>query len=357
MRSLRHVKVLVLCSLITGTCCIPASLQAATANADMIDESSYSEIWVNGTNTLYAYSQLAVPAVGPNATTTHTINNASAPAVGVVAGASITSYHGLLLTKYVYSPVVGVTGVAKAVLPAGQTSGGERVSSSSSAPQGEAYAAAAYNTHSAFYLSDNMLSTATLTARPGNTVVGASAAYANDPETIPTPGTYSYDPMVDGSLVLDDPSQTGGISWFAVDSRETNLASWEANGQPASDTLWELTISASGIPQSPSDLTVNFYLNPQDASLGILSTSYTQSQIQANVLNAVTVSNGVVTLNSMSLFDPGAQYFVPSGSSTAVQYDYGDVGDVAGSTTTIPEPSSLVLLSVGVLGLLRKRCR
>jgi len=357
MRSLRIAKVLVLCASIAGTCCLPASLRAATANADMIDRSSYTTLLVNGTNTLYAYSQLAVPAVGPNSDVGHDINFAAAPAVGVVAGASISSTHGLFPpVTSVYSPVVGVSGVAKAVLPANQKYGGEDVYSSSTAPQGRAYGDAAYKT-SHTLLPDSMSAYATLTATPGNGVTGASAAYANDPETIPTPGTYSYDPVVDGCLELDDPSQTGGISWFAVDSRETNLGSWEANGQPASQTLWELTISASGIPQSPSDVTVNFYLNPQDASLGILGTAYTQSQIQANVLNAVTVSNGVVTLNSMSLFDPGAQYFVPSGSSTPVQYDYGDVGDVAGTTTTIPEPSSLVVLSMGVLGLLRKRCR
>jgi hypothetical protein len=71
------------------------------------------------------------------------------------------------------------------------------------------------------------------------------------------------------------------------------------------------------------------------------------------VIDAITVSNGTVTLPNMSLFDPSAQYFVPSGS--AIDYAYGDAGDVAGSTTTIPEPTSLILLPAGLVGLLRRR--
>jgi len=317
----------------------------------MMDGLDTSLLFVNGTNTLYAYSELAQPAVGPNAYTSHTINKAPAAAVGVVAGASISSWHGLV--KSVYSPVVGITNVAKTPLPAGQASGGETVYSASQALQGSAYSLASYLANDSSFSPDGVAANPVLKATPGYRVTGASAAYANDPMTFSSSGTYSYDPTVDGSISLDDPSQTGAINMFALDSRETDEADWEAAGQPYTETLWELTISANGIPQSKSDVTVNFYLNPQDASLGILSTSYTQSQIEQNVINAITVSDGTVTLPSMSVFDPNAEYFVPTGG--AIDYDYGAVGDLAGSTTTIPEPTCLALLSTGVYGALRRR--
>jgi hypothetical protein len=186
---------------------------------------------------------------------------------------------------------------------------------------------------------------------------GRAAAAAFDPITV-SPGSYQYQATIDASLQLDGPRDTGGILFFAVDSRTTDLQTFYQMGQPLDQTLWYLSIAEQGPVFSTADLfdpakfDVAFKINDPallDATMPNGS-AYSDAAIAAAVLNAFTVVSDTATLSNYLLFPsnlPGAAlpgmtlYNVDS----AIEYGNG----VNAGLTAVPEPSSLALLTVAIL--------
>jgi hypothetical protein len=151
--------------------------------------------------------------------------------------------------------------------------------------------------------------------------VGAGAGEAIDPFTLP-PGVYQdYAPVIDLQLQIDTPADVVGASFFANDSR-------------FSDPLWSLGISAQGVLSSNADLQIQFASNP---ILGL-----NDALIASQIRSAFTVSSGTATLSSYQLFD--TTYTVDQSVT------YSD--DVNAGASTLPEPSSLVLLATALPALL-----
>jgi hypothetical protein len=124
-------------------------------------------------------------------------------------------------------------------------------------------------------------------------------------------------------------------------------------GVPTSN-LWTLTISADKPLTSPADLAVSFQINPLATRAGggtqdILTDSngdpLSPGAVISRVLGAITVTDGVATLASVDPFPVGTEYHVDQ------TITYG-VADEAGLTAAVPEPTSVWLLGLGVLGLL-----
>jgi len=66
---------------------------------------------------------------------------------------------------------------------------------------------------------------------------GRATGAAFDPVML-RPGVYPYQEIIDASLQLDTPLDTGGVLFFAVDSRLTDPATFYADGEPLENTLW-----------------------------------------------------------------------------------------------------------------------
>ena len=268
---------------------LTAQVHAATATADMMSGGSdVSLVFGQGTSTLYAYTEVKKPTQsGPNSTSSINTNGTSA-GVLTAAGQSITVKRGIVnQNSFTYSPVVGVTNSAKPPIPNGQNVGTQTVYSTS-APQGGGSAKADAGFQNWSGRPDAVVASGTLTAPPQGVLVGAAAASAVDPISI-APGVYPYAQSIDVSLQLDNLDQTGGVALYALDSRLTNLDSFFASGEPLDQALWAMTIFANNVPNSLSDLTVQFYINPLARSMGILNPSYSDSQIATNVESAVRI--------------------------------------------------------------------
>jgi hypothetical protein len=201
-------------------------------------------------------------------------------------------------------------------------------------------------------------------ASRGEGAQGSAAAATWDPGKL-TPPSSGYFPLsyVDHTGALHDvysidatlgPTTTGerqAVEFMATDSRFgpatiTNL------GDPASN-LWTLTISADKPLKSPADLNVSFQINPLATQAGggtqdILTDSngdpLSPGAVISRVLGAITVTDGVATLAAVDPFPVGTEYHVDQ------TITYG-VADLAG-VTAVPEPPSVWLLGLGMLGLL-----
>ena len=72
---------------------------------------------------------------------------------------------------------------------------------------------------------------------------GRATGAAFDPVML-RPGVYPHQEIIDASLQLDTPLDTGGVLFFAVDSRLTDPATFSdpatfyADREPLENTLW-----------------------------------------------------------------------------------------------------------------------
>ena len=241
-------------------------------------------------------------------------------------------------------PVAGVRGLAKPVAPFTTQSG----SSTTGVFMGLGFFDRPTNTISAF--------------GTGGNGIGKAAGAAFDPVSV-SPGTYAYQEVIDASLQLDNVLDTGGVTFFAVDSRLTDPDTFYALGEPLNTTLWYLTVAENGALTSLSDLLdptkfdVTFkindrtLLNPVDSS----GTPYTDAMIASSVRNAFSLVGNTATLPPFMLFPsaapgsalPGTTNYLVSGP---IQYGEG----LNAGLTTVSEPSGLALLALGGL-LLRGR--
>jgi len=186
---------------------------------------------------------------------------------------------------------------------------------------------------------------------PGTTARGAAAGAAFDPFEV-APGVYPYAETVNASFQLDGPEEFGGVVFFAVDSRFSNPETFYARGQPFEEALWALSLFADSPVSDPSQLQVDFLVNPQARALGVFNPSLTDAQLTAAVRAAITVSDGVASLTNFSLFPTGTTLTVRSIDGTI---RFGEGVNAGITSPAVPEPGSLALLSVGGLVALGAR--
>jgi hypothetical protein len=239
-------------------------------------------------------------------------------------------------------PVAGIRGLAKPAVPVPPNNAGQSGSSTTGAFMGLA----------AFTTPTNRIS-----AGGTGAGTGRAAAAAFDPIAV-SPGSYQYQATIDASLQLDGPDDAGGILFFAVDSRTTDLQTFYQMGEPLDQTLWYLSIAEQGPVFSTADLfdpakfDVTFKINDPalvDATMPNGS-AYSDAAIAAALLNAFTVENDTATLSNYLLF-PSNVVGAPLPGMTVYNVDstieYGN--GVNAGLTTVPEPSSLTLLTIAIL--------
>jgi hypothetical protein len=195
---------------------------------------------------------------------------------------------------------------------------------------------------------------------------GAAAGAAYDPILVPGGAMYSYSPMVDASFQLGDVSESGGVDMYAVDSTvftSDDLSNFLNDGSPFDETLWHLNLAANGPVTDPSNVSVDFELNPLALAEIIFPTSYlvslpgysmslTDAQIAELIdaavdgaaTEALSLVGDTVQLQNFSPFPAGTSYAPTKSAEYAEGVDAG--------LTTVPEPSSILLLAGAILILI-----
>jgi hypothetical protein len=193
--------------------------------------------------------------------------------------------------------------------------------------------------------------------KPG--VTGQAAGVAYDPVQVMS-SKYLYQTYVSTSIRLDGKKDFGGITYFAVDSRDVKMGTPDTfveMGQPLDQTVWYLTISAKGPVNSLSDLNVQFKINDRSILNPVTSdgTMISDSSIADAIKNAITLDGNSATLSSFPLFpaltpDAAIQGETFYDVNDTISYAAGV--DVGLTQFSVPEPSSLIQLGSGILGLL-----
>jgi hypothetical protein len=323
-----------------------------------------------GTWTGFAYTQrttlngaaAVAPANGssswytsPIATGGATLQSPVPLATTTLPGGGVANVN-LVFGATTYGPSVSA-GRAKNLLVAPLES--ESVSSASGAVGTEVHAIASYNLKTA--VMPNNPSVTAYTYSDHATVGGRAAAIAYDPYTVtPSPaGGYQYggsNLQINFNMALGTPQDIGDVKFEAFDSRLVGGGLIGENiiyGTP----LWSLLIESDGVAlQNKSNITVAFNLNPDAVTDGIFTSTAGpinvqsfDSAIDANVLGALSVTNGVASLGNYQLFPATLMYNVSSGS---VQYASDTGAGFTSISTAVPAPQGLVLFGLGLAGAL-----
>ncbi len=134
-------------------------------------------------------------------------------------------------------PVAGLRGIAKPVVPTDIVS------------QVGASDTAFFDGRGIFFFTKNMIQ-----AKASGSGNGRAAGAAFDPVPVAN-GSYAYQQVINASIQLDNPTDMGGLLYFAVDSQTSPDPSvFYAKGQPLDQTLWYLSIAETGPLTSRSDL-------------------------------------------------------------------------------------------------------
>jgi len=200
---------------------------------------------------------------------------------------------------------------------------------------------------------------------------GAAAGAAFDPISVPGASILAYSPTVDASIQQGDPSISGGLDIYAVDSTvftRDDVANFLNDGSPFEATLWHLNLAANGPVAGTSDVSVDFELNPLALQEILLPSSYlislpgysiglTNQQVallidgavDKAITDALAFVGGTVSLQSFALF-PDGTLFAPTNT---VEYAEG----VDAGLNAVPEPASISLLASGLFALFGFRRR
>jgi hypothetical protein len=349
-----------------------AAFAQAMAGADTRNGSDWTN-GLNATSRYFLHSNTTAPkAIGPNDDTSITNYPAAGGIVNVAANipanpATVIDIAGKggVIT---YSPIVMSNLVNK---PA---TGSQRARDSSSG----------FNAQEVFYGSlatGGVSNNAQLTGfeSTGQTFGGAAGTAASityDPFSLSGP-SIGYFPLnfinsdseqedtytLSGTLSAPVPGDFAAMEFMVIDSRyepdPSNL------GDPA-NYLWDLTISEDGPATSVSDLFVSFDINPLATTAGggaldALTDSsgdpLDPSDVLDRVIDALTVTNGAVTLSAVDPFPAGTEYQVPFGTTIT----YGGANGAAVTQVASPEPGSFALVFAGAVaaagGLVGRRRR
>jgi hypothetical protein len=195
--------------------------------------------------------------------------------------------------------------------------------------------------------------------------VGLGAGAAFDPiELTASPNPYPYQVILNTSLQLEDSMDSGGVTFFAVDSRNTDPNKFYADGEPFDKAIWFLHMSVNGPLQSPSDimdqgrLQIEFHVNDKNILEVVDASGQTISDqaIENAVRHSFSFADGVATLGSYPLFpyqmdsNASAQPGLAGVTRYSVNVDgvmYGQ--GVNAAVSSVPEPSTWAMLSLGLL--------
>jgi len=323
-----------------------------------------------GTNFLFAHSlQFAPIPAGPNQEGKDVVTFLAAPPAppgtfGTTIspatfqrGIPINVPPGPVPTSVAYSPVVGIQDVPKVKAPNVK----ESVTSRSGdlgvppAPPGPIVQGTASYDAVGRLISARAFTTAQPKDR--RVVTGRGAAAALDPFEVDS-SVANYQPTIDASLQLAGPGATGGLVFFALDSRFTDPSTFYERGEPFDQALWWFAVSANDMLTSTGNLTVGFYINPAALTDDVLfldtngdgTNDLKASSLAGRVLGSFVVEDGQASLTSFAVFPAGTQYNVDR------VITYGD-GVNAGLAMTVPEPSTLMLLSVAAVASSLICCR
>jgi hypothetical protein len=141
--------------------------------------------------------------------------------------------------------------------------------------------------------------------------------------------TYAYAPSLNVSIELES-NNRGGVSLFAVDGTVTNPddeAGLLYDSVPSSQTLWLLTMDATGPVSSSGQVAYNFAVNPLALDEIALPPSYLTSRpwyhvgmsdteiafhfsedVESAISTSMTVSGGRVALTNFAPFPGGTTY-------------------------------------------------
>jgi hypothetical protein len=261
-----------------------------------------------------------------------------------------------------YGPSVGA-GRAKNLLRAPLES--ETVASASGGVGTEVHALADYNLTSPGF--PNQPSVGSYNYTDHASVGGRAASIAFDPFTL-APGSYTYggsNLVLNMEMALGGPDDVGDALFEAFDSR---FIGGKLTGDDIifGAPLWSLTIHADGTPLADkSNIVVDFQVNSAAVQAGAFSDSLTGpitainapafvASINTNVKNALTVVDGMASLNNYELFASTLFYNVSGGSITYASGTGSGLFHIA----SVPEPSTIAMSGIAaVIGLLYARRR
>jgi len=327
---------------------LSTSARAGSVSGD-IDTGFQNAGLGGGTVTYLAHSQqFTTLASGPNdRTNLSTVSNLNGQTfqfnLPVVQGATISVSKGFLRGSKTYSPVVGFKDRAKP--PADVTI--QDIASVSGSFQGRATLVPTRGN-----------TTGHVSARGTNTSpnqdTGKAAASAVDPFEV-APGVHSYGQTINLSLQLDFASESGGVTYFALDSRFTDLDTFFDQEDPFGEALWALSVFANGPTDSLSSVDVDFMVNPMARSLGLFNPSLSDMQLEDAVRDALSLNGNLVSLTDFSLFPGGTMLTVRSEDGN-IQFGMGVSASIeAAGAAAVPEQGTLALVLVG-LGPLARVC-
>jgi hypothetical protein len=182
-------------------------------------------------------------------------------------------------------------------------------------------------------------------------VVGAAAGAAYDPFHLGGGTISNYEYTINAAFQLDKVNDSGGLVFFAVDSRFSDPETFYDRGEPLSQALWWLSIAGSDVVGGRSDLAVQFHINDAARESGILNPIISDASIAKAVQDNFEMNGGTLQLTNFNLFPDGTTFNVGSG----IDYAVGVNGAVS---YAVPEPPALLLLCSGVvLGLAACRSR
>jgi hypothetical protein len=192
---------------------------------------------------------------------------------------------------------------------------------------------------------------------------GEAAGAAFDPIDV-SPGSYSYNPTIDAVVQLGTLADSGGVTFFALDSRlsaPNSLDTFYDRGEPFNEALWSLSIT-----ENANVIDVSFAVNPAAISLDVLTVMheggalYTVSDLNRDVtdsiLGAITVTGDLLQLTNFPLFPfDGSNSSLPGTTVYNVSDDVSYAAGINAGLSAVPEPSTLPLMGMALAGFAMTR--
>jgi hypothetical protein len=332
--------------IVAAALCAPPTGSGAGISGDINSGSKTIGVGKGGNSAFFAFSELTKPAAGPNQSSRYEVLDngklVNPPPLNPVPEPKVQINVGFNGKTFSYTPLVKLDPVPK---PTPTISIQQLVSTSGNIlAEGAARGDAAYVV---FNKGDFLTADGNLFPK-NQAITGKAAGASFDPYQVSV-GSHPYQQTIDAKFDLGNPTQSGGLTYYAVDSRFTDVDTFFERGQPFSAALWALSIVAPGGPvKSVSDLQVNFMVNPLARSTGDFNPSLTDAQIQAAVESAIVVKGGGATLTNFALFPSGTTLNV---SASDGPIEFGTAVNAGFQGTASPEPASVVLAASGVLAV------
>jgi hypothetical protein len=319
--------------------------EAAAVSGDMTTKVRSSSIG-GTTNSFLAHSKIVRPkTIGPNDRSSFAENAVELlNPVPTLLNKTIVVHTGFAnQNRTTFFSVAGHGPVAKPPIPEGDVKGTQDLSSTTylttALEDGKADALATQVVWNSFLINDFISASGKLEPPESGVMSAAAAAAAFDPYTL-SPGNYQADWIINTSLQLDgvNTHESGGVTYFGLDSRFTDLDTFYERQQPFQEALWALTIYTGGQTVSLSNISVEFFTHPQARASGILNPAESDSQIASALHASLTLNGGIVSLTDYSVFSSGTTFIVRPQDG---EIQFGEALNTG--LAAIPEPTTIAL--------------